>query len=249
MTNFNHVHYFGKDFNYDFFVPNSDDGFFDLSGVSTAPEIYIFNYSPSRNEAMSGTGSLQTISAWSNITTPYTGKRIAVTAIDDPDVNSTIYRYEYYIAINYYLQTSEQKQTDIRLLPMERVRVVHDPVSTNADSLQKIYSDIDDISDTTDQAAKIAQAIREIKLDLNNRGYDWASIWEPASLNDAVAYKALSLIMLDNMIDEADQYKTRHDFYERQYQSIKNNINLKVESEQNNKIKSEQTGNIIRVMR
>jgi hypothetical protein len=203
---------FGESFTYEFYVRDGKGGFEDLSSVTDTPTIYIFKDLPSRTDAINGTGAIQTISSWSDAILNG-GKTFTVATISDPDPNSSKDNYEYFIAVNYVLVNSGDVQTDIRLLPMVRARATHAPVSTSQEDLQKIYSRVDDISSSSDQTFKIEQSKQDIKNYLDAKGFNWSEVWEPVHLNNAIAYGALELIMLDNMRDTGDAYASRAVLY------------------------------------
>lgn len=245
----NNYYNFGEAFTYEFYVRDGQGGFEDLSTVTDSPAIYIFSDLPTRTDAINGTGAIQTISSWSDASANG-GKTFTVASIADPDPNSSKDQYEYYIAVNYVLVNSGDTLTDIRLLPMVRARATHAPVSTAEADLQRIYSNIDDISSSGDQTSKILQAKNDIKAYLDSKGYDWAEVWEPVQLNDAVAYRALYLIMLDVMRDSADAYAIRADLYKQQSDAILKGIRLKYkETYDANPTEPEQIGNYIAIKR
>ena len=112
---------FGKDFQY-VFEPQVDNEPVQLP-TSDTPAIYIYTQRPSRSNGRTGGGSpVQTIASWTE--TDAYSRTFTVSAISDPDPTneSTIPVYEYWIAINYRLQTGAQQQTEIRRLQMERSR-------------------------------------------------------------------------------------------------------------------------------
>lgn len=222
----NNYYNFGESFSYNFYVRNGQGGFEDLSSVTDSPSIYIFDSLPSRTDAGAGTGALQTISSWSDASEDG-GKTFTVSAISDPDSDDAKESYEYYIAVNYRLVNSGDILTDIRLLPMVRPRATHAPVSTAQSDLARIYSKIDELSSSLDQKNKIQQAKNDIKAFLDGKGYDWAEVWEPVQLNDCIAYRALHLIMLDNMRDTDDAYASRAVLYKEQSMNLIESIRLK----------------------
>lgn len=241
---------FGESFTYDFFVSDGNSGFEDLALVTNAPAIYIFTSLPSLEVAKAGTGALQSITTWADIADPDGGKRITIAAISDPAPNSSQYRYEYYAAVNYRLVTDGDILTELRLLPMQRPVVQHSPITTGQADLQNIYSKVDSISSTVDQTAKIAQAKREVKASLAARGYSWAEIWQPSDLNDAVAYRALYLIMLDTMRESGDSYNLLAEEYKAQAEIILHSVRLAFKEQESAAPSSEkQSGSFIRVIR
>jgi hypothetical protein len=222
----NNYYNFGESFVYNFYVRDGKGGFEDLSSVTDAPSIYIYDSLPSRTDARAGTGALQSVSSWTDAN-ENGGKTFTIASISDPDATDAKDSYEYYIAVNYKLVDSGDVLTDIRLLPMVRARATHAPITTNEVDLQRIYSKVDSISSSADQLNKIQQAKNDIRVYLDSKGYDWAEVWEPVQLNDAIAYRALHLIMIDNMRDTDDAYATRSILYSDQSDNILKGVRLK----------------------
>jgi hypothetical protein len=222
---------FGEEFEYSFFVRDGQGGFENLHAVTNNPSIHIFDAIPSRTDARTGAGALQTITSWSN-SASNGGKDITISAIADPNETDAKERYEYYIAINYRLETDGDILTDIRLLPMVRPHATHSPVSTVGNDLKKIYSTVDEISSSTDQSNKIQQAKNDIETILESKGFEWSEIWETSILNDAISYYALHLIMLDNMRETNDAYASRAALYEKTASNKIESLKIKIKKHQ-----------------
>lgn len=186
---------FGRAFTYTFFAL-VDDEFEDLSGVSTPAAIYVSKDQPSRAQAAAGTGSnvLETISTWSN-TADGKGKSFTIAAIDDPDPTDADTRHTYWIAINFKYTASEQLQTIVRALPMQRLDAWHTVISTAPSDLEAIFPDVDSYASATRQLGAIGLAKDRIKQTLEAQGFQWAMIWRPDRLNVACQYWAISSIM------------------------------------------------------
>jgi len=201
---------FGQDITYNFYPINERD-FVSLASVTTDPAIYIYKegYKPDRTSAAAGTdnGGLVgvAITSWST-TTDGNGKYFTLPAIDDPDVTSSTDKRTYWAAINFYLQDSEQKQTILRALPLERIAAHHKAVGVTVANLEEIFPTIDSYVSATNQTNAITTATTRCKVDLEAHNYEWAELWRPDRLATAIAYKALSNLMFGLVQDAGDRW-------------------------------------------
>ena len=230
---------FGRAITYELFILEGDDqeGYVSLNGVTDTPTIYVFDSKPTREQARNGTGltPLQTIVFWSNVTkdsTTATGKQFTITAISDPDPTSSKNRYTYWLGINFPLIDSGQVQTIVRALPMQRADLHHEPVGVTKADLEEIFSTIDAIASTAEQESKIQVAVENVKQDLEADGFEWAQIWEPDDLNKIVAYRALSMIMVEKIADTGDKWETRYREYKKQSSDFLDGLKLKYIADQ-----------------
>ena len=215
---------FGQNITY-WFYPLLDN---ETASVPTAvqgqtPAIYIFDESaPSRANALSGSGSLQTVSSWTWSASKKAWS-FTIQAINDPYPDSNIPNRVYWIALNFILQTAGQTQTVIKPLQLERI-VGHDKVvSVNEEDLRKYFPQIDAYSSDVQRAAYISQATEEVKATLRLKGYEWAKITRPDRLEMCVIYKALSMIMLGQIQEPSDKFSIK-------YSEYKNNFSVNLES-------------------
>lgn len=189
---------FGRDFTYTFIPLREEiasDTFEDLASVTDAPSIYIFTDRPSRTDARAGTGAQQTVSVWLNLENGI-GKKFTIAAIDDPDENGSKDKYEYYIAINFTLKDSEQVQTVIRLLPIQRIKAHASQAEPTQSDLNSIQSNLDSHFTPSEIDNSIKTAVRLVKSSLHGNGFVWSEIWNPDVLRDAISFKALELLAL-----------------------------------------------------
>ena len=193
---------------------------------SQTPAIYVFDESaPSRSDAATGSGSLQTISSWT-----WNGQKRAwsftVSAIPDPDPGSNIPTRVYWISLNFILQSAGQIQTVIKPLQLERV-VGHDKVVTvNEDSLRTYFPQVDAYSSDVQRKAYISQAVEEIKGELRSKGYEWAKVMRADRLDICVTYKALSLIMLSQIQEPSDKFSIKYQEYKANFKSTLDSLKL-----------------------
>lgn len=222
---------FGQNITY-WFYPLLDNNTANIPSVveSQSPSIYVFGENaPSRSNAATGTGSLQTISSW-NWSSQKRSWSFVISAISDPSPDSNITTRIYWVAINFILQTAGQVQTVIRPLQLERV-VGHDRVvSVTEEDLRSYFPQVDAYSSDIQRRAYISQAAEEIKGELKARGYEWAKITRADRLDLCVTYKALSLIMLGQIQEPGDKFSIKYQEYKAGFQS--NLDSLKVEYQQ-----------------
>ena len=189
---------FGRDITYKFYPLKEEsftDKFEDIALLTDTPDIYVFADRPDRAKALAGTSNLASITSWTN-TDDGDGKEFTIPALDDPDVDSAKDIYSYYIAVNFTLQDTEQVQTVIRLLPMRRV-IGH--ASTAEPSLQQIvdiYSEAQKYFADYKIENAVKVAFQNIKVELQAKGFEYCSIWNPDALQNCIAYKALSSLAL-----------------------------------------------------
>ena len=215
---------FGQNISYSFYPLLDNENLSVSSSVtSQSPDIYIFpENAPSRGDAASGSGSIQTITTWtwSNQKKAWS---FTISPIADPDPSSDIQTRQYWIAINFILQTGQQTQTVVK--PLQLCRVVgHDRVVTvNQEDLKRYFPQVEAYSSELQRAAYILQAIEEVKAGLRTKGYEWAKIQRADRLDLCVIYKALSMIMLSQIQEPGDKFFIK-------YQEFKGNFSQAFES-------------------
>lgn len=222
---------FGQNITYWFYpLLDNDTASIPAAVTSQTPAIHVFDESvPSRSNALSGSGSLQSITSW----TWNSSKKawsFTIPAVADPHPDSNIPTRTYWIALNFILQTAGQTQTVIKPLQLERI-VGHDKVvSVTEENLRAYFPQVDAYSSDVQRRAYISQAVEEIKGELRAKGYEWAKITRADRLDLCVTYKALSLIMLGQIQEPADKFSIKFAEYKANFQS--NLDSLKVEYQQ-----------------
>ena len=209
--------YFNQGFNYDFFVTKPDpfDGFEDLSLVTDAPTIYIYDTKPNRVNAASGGGApIQTINAWGDVTiTQNNGKRIAVAAIDDPDPTSGNDLEEYWLAANYVLADGATSILTLRSFLLCRAGVVSEPISVDPADLEQIFPNLSSYVSNTAQLAFINVAILKTKTVLDIKGYHWAQLRQQNDLQQAIQFLSVSLALRSLIQEPGDRFEVGADTY------------------------------------
>lgn len=241
---------FGNDIAYKFYPlkdeVNSDNSF-DITKFGT-PAIYLFTDKPSRADALAGTSAVQTISSWTN-TSDGKGKQFTITAIDDPDTDASLKNYSYWLAINFVLQSGEQTQTVMRMLPVKRVSAHHSTAMPTVEDLEAIHPNISEYFLNNTIEAALENALSLIKLKLKVAGWDYAMIWNPDELRLCVAYKAMAELSLSQMagggtwIDKHREYKST---YESMLKEIEFLVDIDKDGEPDKKQQMTNTVSLIR---
>jgi len=245
-------HPFGRAIIYDFFVLDTDDreSYFDMSGVTDAPSIFVYDRRPTRAEGAvgGGTGLLQTIIVWADITN---GKRFTIAAIVDPDPDASIDRVPHFLAVNTPLVNGGQVQLFIRELPLQRAQAHHKLVEVLNSDLEEVFPTIDANFSTVQQDNAISFARERAIQILDSNGFIWASIWRPDRLKIALVYKSLALLMISNMSDVGDEWERRFEEYDEIYNSTLNAIKIEYDRDQDGSPESEPQvkGSFLRIAR
>lgn len=209
---------FGVDIIYKFYPLKDEiasDDAFDITRFGT-PTIYLYTDKPTRAAAIAGTGAVATISSWSN-TTDGRGKQFTIPAIDDPDTSAESANYQYWLAINFVLQSGEQTQTVLRMLPIKRLMGHHSTAMPTVEDLESIHPNIGEYFFDHVLLDALQNALNIIKLRLKSAGWDYANIWNPDELRLAVAYKTLSELALSQIAgggawsDKQKEYKSTYE--------------------------------------
>jgi hypothetical protein len=210
---------FGQNITY-WFYPLLDNETASVSAAVTSqvPSIHVFDESaPSRSNALSGSGSLQTVTSWAWNTSKKAWS-FTIPAIADPHPSSNIPTRTYWIAINFILQSAGQVQTVIKPLQLERVAGHDRVVSVTEESLRTYFPQVDAYSSDVQRQAFISQATSEVKSYLRVKGYEWAKITRPDRLDLCVVYKALAMIMLGQIQEPGDKFSIKYQEYKSNYQ-------------------------------
>jgi hypothetical protein len=218
---------FGKAITYNFYALD-ERNYNSLAAVTDAPVIHVYKHGhkPSREAAIAGTdngGLIESITAWTDITN---GKSFTIAAIEDPDPTSIQKEYTYWLAINFVLVNSGQVQTLVRALPMQRVSAHHKAITTAISDLEAIFPTIDTYISDANQTNAITTATTRAKIDLEALGFEWAELWRPDRLSDAIAYKALSQLMYGLIREPNDNWQQLGAEYNGTYRAILDSLKV-----------------------
>lgn len=217
---------FGRDFVYTFYPEL--DGKAMLGVPSQTPNIYLFTDSnaPTRATGISGVGSFRNITSW---TKRGEGFEIAISSIQDPDVNSELAVRTYYIAINFILFSGGQSQLFLRTLEMERVRGHHDKINVVAQDLIDSYPGLDSFVDKPMILSFLEIAKDDVKGFFLDEGLKWAEIYELEALRRLVINCALAYIMANQRRVAGDVFDLNYEMFNLKYESLKKSLKVRVD--------------------
>jgi hypothetical protein len=242
---------FGIDITYQFYPLKDEiasDTWHEVLSITEAPTIYIFNFKPDRSIASAGTNALATVSSWSN-TQDGRGKKFTIPAIDDPNPTSATDAYSYYIAINFKLQSGEQTQTVIRLLPIRRIVAHHSSARPLVEDIQSLHPEIRSFFKDSQIESAIQSAEYMTKGHLKVSGYDYASIWNPDELKTQITYQALALLCL-SQIESGGAWEAKYNEYKSISEGILASITVLIDVDKNGEPdKKAQTTTVINLIR
>lgn len=188
--------------------------------VSQAPSIYLFSEQPTRTVAAAGTGALETINYWiESAQSPYV-RTFTIPAIDDPEPTGTTPQADYWLAINYKAEATEQTQTDIKSITVERAKSTSDIPGTKVQDVVDVYPDIYSYASFDQITAKLDNALSELKLELKGKGLEWGNLSNLKDLKLALAYKVIQLVAESQLVEGGDKFDLRRQLYKEKYEEI-----------------------------
>lgn len=231
---------FGKDITRKFY-PLLNDNPYQLPTQN--PTIYLFTAQPTLNDARDGGGAVQTITSWSqNSSSPYECT-YTISAIDDPDPESAVPQRTYYLAINFIAQTSEQTQTVLQTLDIERASgadVVHGITYTD---LVEVYPAITSYASNNQLGSIINIAQDELELKLRGKGVRWSDVQNIDEARRAIAYRAIQLLSEAQFVEPGDKWTERRDMYKDKFQESLKDTLLYIDTNRDGIPDSTTTGN------
>lgn len=179
---------------------------------------YLFRTQPNFDEALAGTGALATIS------TTYTSGDIALTvpAIDCPnDMNAVDanYQYDYWLAINFVLESSEQTQTIIRAIQLQTVHLTDQTPNVTAEDIKTLCPRISTYFDDDDLAAFIATASELVQEALRKRNLAFNFIGRLDRLQPLIKFKAIELAYSSEIQGMNDKFSALAAIYRDGYEN------------------------------
>lgn len=202
---------------------------------SDAPSIYVFSEKPTKAQVRDGSGSYvvgSEITSWSNGTAE-NSKEINIPAIDDPEPDSNTVTQEYYLGIEYYIQSSEQAQ--VVILPF----LVSRPVGTLSGH-ELTIQDLIDVFPTLDEYITdyrlgkwVKLAIDDLSRDLKRqRNVRFDQVINQNDLKYPIALKAASLACYAEFDNPGDQFYDRSKKYEKDYFEEIDSLEIEIDSNQ-----------------
>jgi len=215
-------YYFGKDLSVKYTYPEAAE-------PVGNPTIYLFRDMPGREAARAGTGALQTVSTWADDDEVPNTKSFTVAAFNDPEISSTISGREYFLAINYELEASEQVQTDVKRLFVSRAggSLTHHGVDLEA--VVSAYPTLASYLSNDDIEDQIQLAIDEISAVI--MPVDWDKVTNKDQLYFPILCKAIANSCLSEFVEEGDRFSKRYEIFEKKYADYMANFVVKADSD------------------
>lgn len=167
--------------------------------------LYLYRDYPSREDAIAGTGAsygpyTEAVSAGAT-TIPFD-----VPAIPDPDANSAEpYRY-WYAAVVYKLETAGPDYLTIRGITLQRLTAHHTSLTVSLSELKGIWEPVSTYASLAEIEAYTRAVLREIRADLESRGYVWDKVYNPADLKDVALYSVLVKVLESETQGAGDRF-------------------------------------------
>lgn len=217
------MYIFGKDFkltyNYQITKEPSSD----------APTIYIYRDSrPSRSDARAGTNAIQTISAWTDSPLVNLQKLITVTAITDPDADSNIDDYVYYIAINYKVKTGGADFLDIKPFHIGRVSGQLESLKVSIQDVLKVYPNLSSFLTDEQITNFINTAYEEVRLHFLKQHIDINNLTDLSTFYLALVYKAVSNCSYSQFTSRDDKFYARYEDFELKFKDLMTGLKVGV---------------------
>lgn len=225
---------FGKDFNYTF-TPYQDGELIESIPTHTA-SLLVYTSEPSRSQVSAGSGALATYTAtWQ---TNATACLFAITAITDPDPDGSDEDVTYWVGIKFKLKTAGDDQIHISALIIERARGTGSVLSVTVGDIQEQFSAIVDYVSVQDILNQIDIQKLLLRAGLEGKGYDWAQIWQPSKLKQAIVFATLGALLAQESKRDGDQFdklSKRFDSNGAQFLKV---INIEYDANKNNEPES-----------
>lgn len=198
---------------------------------ATAPDVYLFDHVPTRDEARAGTNAMPGYheTAWTGA-----GNFRVVTfpSVPDPDPLGHTTSRSYYIGINFRLETGGQVQTVIRRFIITRATAQLSSLEVSQADLTAIDPSVDRVfgSGSAQLTAVNALVKRLIKTSLGNRGYRWEDITDAEDLRDAAIFMALHIAFLSQVRQTGDAADRKAAAYQKMGEDILSGVVLETDA-------------------
>lgn len=198
------------------------------------PSIYVFTDRPSEAVARAGTGAIQTISAWT-YTASTNSALFSVAAIADPQDGTR--EKDYWIAINYSINSGAQKQLDLRSFRLSIPDGMDEnPTPTVASIFTEYDRHLDAEFEPGDVPLFITRAEKKVKRDLKWSGYSWPKVESMSDLYEAVAHATLMYLYNDLIKTPNDVWDLKYQRAEADYKVFLGSIKIIYDENEDNQI-------------
>lgn len=207
----------------------------DTDRVSTIPTqtvtAYVFRDNPSREQASAGTDAVETVSH-SHVSNNFIS--LTIPAIDDPYPNGTDPYEDYYIAVKFKLNTSEQTQIVIRRYRLEKAVAKDELIGVTKDRVEAIFPEIYKYLSEAELQSIIDLAQFNVMSDLKRDGYKWSMINRPSELFDLLFLRVLKSVYASQVQRQGDRFVFNFEQAKEDYANALSNLRLDLSDETSN---------------
>lgn len=224
---------FGKDFTHTFY-PTIDNE--PISLVSQAASVFLFSEAAKPATvaaAQVGTGATGSeITYWTQSSSSPYGCAFTVPKIEDPDPDSSTDTIGYWLAINFIIQAGATKQTVLQHIDLQRVRTTDAVPGVTATDLKEYYPAITSYLTDSQLATFITLAQDETRIELESKGFNWASIFSLSKLALPIAFKTIALATLSQIREPGDKHELRFNTFNDKYDAIMKALTLEHDTDE-----------------
>lgn len=193
------------------------------------PSVFLFSNQPSLADSLSGTGSFQTKSAWTQSTVAPFKCSYSLDPIAPPAGAATTLGF--WESIKLVAASGGQAQSVIRYFEVARPDGSDSDPETTRGDVVAVYPGILTYIKEDQLDDFLADARAELKTELEARGLTWSSIGELSRLRKVLAHKAISLASFSQFQQINDRHYIRWKEYDAKYKGLLNDTNLKVDTD------------------
>ena len=209
---------YGRAFTAHFYPLIDDAAYVPSLTAGNLVSAYLFATNPGLANAATGAGALPvSITGWT-WDVGLGAFALDIPAIDDPDPTSTYYTERpFFLAVNWRLELSQQVQTTVQALTLERPKGHGTALVVTAVDLEDYYPDIAAYATPAQIVSTVAQATDDVRTRLAVMGYRWAGLTRPDRLKQVVVLRALAIVMLAQAQASGDKFFGKYAEYKAMY--------------------------------
>lgn len=221
---------FGKDISRVFFA--EDEKGTPIKLPAQNPAIYIYTGRPSSDNVLNGTGSFSgPITSWSQSAVEPYGCAYSIPAITDPYPASGIPYDQYWEGVRYTAQNSGPTCISIRAFEVFRIVGAVDKPGTTLDDLIAVYPAVTNYAKDEALRAALATAEIEMRIELEGRGIDYATVQDLSKTRIPLAYKTIANVCLGQIQTPGDKHDRRYTEFSSLYSAALKQISFKFDGD------------------
>lgn len=235
-------HIFGQSISRQFFALVNNEH---INLPTQTPEIFLFEDEPTLEEAIDGTGAIQSVATWTESSVSPYPRSYAFDPIDDPDPESNDSSLGFWESVRFVATLGQQAQTRLRYFEVERVKALNAVPGTTVADLKTIYPAIINYASDRELEDHISNAERILKLEFKNKKVEWSNLSELGDLLLALAFKAIQLVSESQFESgtESDKMFMRAKLYRDNYDDLVKLIKLPYDIDGDGKPDTETSNN------